>query len=1382
MSSKDESIEVKIESENKDEKEENDENFNNIYASSDFFMNIIPKTLTKEKFDKYYTELYLKKLYSIKNLLEIEPKSISELQNTLIFFSKIKKNFYVGAGKILVSIKPQDTLENINYFSLRSWCQSTIDKPMTEWPNHIFTLAHSAYLHMINSQKDQCISLLGKMGTGKTFNALKIIQYLFFISSKQEIIREQYDIINKGIKLMQLIGNIYQKENVENNSCGFVFHIGFKNNDICIFDLDSEILDMTLPFSENGRSFTLLHGFLLTQEKCFNIKHSDFNFFKKYNTIFQENNKEEYDYYQKRDIENFKIFSELCQIFLTENEYIDILNLFYIILLCNQVTILKNYRYINGVKKEIYFIGEDGITHRISNILGVNVNEFMSIFFDDMDYSLEKHKNILVAFMKYSYYCIHDFILNKIKKKLKAVFSSYNNNKSNDNNNNKDNNVNINNKKIIYIHIIDFPGEKKDQTLGGMTLNYANECLYLYSISNYTAMLSILEKNNIRLKKFQAPYSYDIMKSLVNNNGLLTFLNSDPHKKGIKFEELLTKSDNIPSIIQYIEKKQLINVHYTLLSSCYFFQDLLKESKTLIINKSMIKLFKSCGNTVLSQTTLVTVHKHFVISEYINNKLKYLFCGIEDLEPFIVNCVSYKDVIKANEKYNYNKNIFNEKRNIIMNTLNWIWYGFEEWISLDDFLDEFYQDFVDIKNHYLYHKDINRNKINTNTNTNSRIDLDNNNNINKTTNNNNITKKRNILNDKGNKKEKVEEIISVFNFNNEVMIGSFFLIMKKGTFNLLKLIEKTLLINISNSEKEVDLDIEQIKQLPIPKNLLNQLIKEHKERKEFFNKRKEQKKQKEIEKIPYSYINEKNMEELYIPGNKIINFQILSPTIFKNLKNININYYHINNLLNKKKLEENNKNNIIIPKSQNEYQNLKIFFDENNELNSNLYDKEPIIEFIINIQRMYRGYIIRKKFTNIYKYVKYYLKILQSYIRGFLLRTKFTRFINCLKKIVFIQLFYKKYFKKKIKAIELIQKNFRIYFKDKIAKINRNYQKGISNFFMNGFSDEKNKIKNNISYQQKKKFLMALNNIKKQNYNKEINDKSNNISKSNNNSKIDDYSKTKNKKYYNEVKKIKREEVKDITNKFLKETNRAKIINTLLYNKDFMIDADEKFNTDYYRTIYKTKFVYPTIRKNRKKNGETGRDQMRLEDRLIQYGEDKKLKHLLNNFKFHEEECKKCSFKPKINEYEFEDSFYERNLKFMEAKRLKLEYNKIKDEETFRYECTFKPRINNNNIKRTLDDLFLWQEKINKEKEEMKQLYEEFTEKQIQNLKNFKPKINYYTNMKYLEKMAEKMKFEENKNNTKNSESKSSHLTTNGYIDIGFEYNVWPLHLKKDFN
>lgn len=165
---------------NVSESQNNEENENNYhYASPEFFIKIIPNTITKEKFENFYTELYLRKLASIQNLLEVDPKSSSQLQNYLIFISKIKKQFYVGAGKVLISIKPADILENIDYFSLRSWCQSSINKPIEEWPSHIYTLAHSAYIKMINTQTDQTISLLGKIGAGKTFNTLKIIQYLF---------------------------------------------------------------------------------------------------------------------------------------------------------------------------------------------------------------------------------------------------------------------------------------------------------------------------------------------------------------------------------------------------------------------------------------------------------------------------------------------------------------------------------------------------------------------------------------------------------------------------------------------------------------------------------------------------------------------------------------------------------------------------------------------------------------------------------------------------------------------------------------------------------------------------------------------------------------------------------------------------------------------------------------------------------------------------------------------------------------------------------------------------------------------------------------------------------------------------------------------------
>jgi hypothetical protein len=368
-------------------------------------------------------------------------------------------------------------------------------------------------------------------------------------------------------------------------------------------------------------------------------------------------------------------------------------------------------------------------------------------------------------------------------------------------------------------------------------------------------------------------------------------------------------------------------------------------------------------------------------------------------------------------------------------------------------------------------------------------------------------------------------------------------------------------------------------------------------------------------------------------------------------------------------------------------------------------------------------------------------------MRVFILRAKYHRFLNCLKKIIFIQLIYKNYYQRKIKAVILIQKNFRNYFENKIAKIHNNYN------HRNGYKNKYNNSKHSKnSYNKKNKISI---------YNKKIN-RSNN--KESSNKKINKSKNNKEKKY-------------DITKELLEETNTHKIINTLLYNKDFMIDADKKFNTDYYRTIYKVKFVYPYLHTT--KNNEP-----KLEDRLIQYGEDKKLKHLLNNFKYYEGENNKCSFKPKINDiYEFEDSFYQRNLKFMKAKKIKLEYNKLKEDEIFKNECTFKPKINENKIKRTLDDLFKWKEKINKEKEEIKQLYEEFTEKQIQNMRNFKPKNNYYSNMKYLERMADKM--EESKDNNINTnkeiDSKSSYLSTKGFIDFGKPYDVWPLHLKKDF-
>ncbi len=65
------------------------------------------------------------------------------------------------------------------------------------------------------------------------------------------------------MQLVHLLGSIFRQNNIESSSCGMLLKIGFdEKNKICNFDLNASILDFTLPFSENGRSFSILHALM----------------------------------------------------------------------------------------------------------------------------------------------------------------------------------------------------------------------------------------------------------------------------------------------------------------------------------------------------------------------------------------------------------------------------------------------------------------------------------------------------------------------------------------------------------------------------------------------------------------------------------------------------------------------------------------------------------------------------------------------------------------------------------------------------------------------------------------------------------------------------------------------------------------------------------------------------------------------------------------------------------------------------------------------------------------------------------------------------------------------------------------------------------------
>jgi hypothetical protein len=99
-----------------------------------------------------------------------------------------------------------------------------------------------------------------------------------------------------------------------------------------------------------------------------------------------------------------------------------------------------------------------------------------------------------------------------------------------------------------------------------------------------------------------------------------------------------------------------------------------------------------------------------------------------------------------------------------------------------------------------------------------------------------------------------------------------------------------------------------------------------------------------------------------------------------------------------------------------------------NNDNTNNYSNltlSSISPYITLLQSKYRGYIIRKNITFIYRYIKHNIILLQKNIRGFLLRLRFYKFLECFKRIITIQIYYKERYETRTLAAIRLQRFFR---------------------------------------------------------------------------------------------------------------------------------------------------------------------------------------------------------------------------------------------------------------------------------------------------------------------------------------------------------------------
>ena len=312
-------------------------------------INSSPYIIEGIQINKYLLNKYLnkegeKKLTTINDLCLLSTKTDNELLKVLENMMK-SKNYFKYCASLLININPGPNYI-YDYLNLKNWLsfKSSLILNNQEKKPHLYSFMQYVYETMIKEGKDQVVNLLGPIGSGKTFNLIHIIEYFTNMYGPKTYQAELFEMFHNSIQLIHIFGSIYRENNIESTSCGLLIKIGFnQNNIISSFGIESQILDFSLPFSENGRSFSIFHAFIKganeeLRKSCKIPKNDEYlTFFSKFLTNFSEKIREKLTL---NDLEIWNRFYSLTKYFkFTTDEIIDILQCLALILNLNELTI-----------------------------------------------------------------------------------------------------------------------------------------------------------------------------------------------------------------------------------------------------------------------------------------------------------------------------------------------------------------------------------------------------------------------------------------------------------------------------------------------------------------------------------------------------------------------------------------------------------------------------------------------------------------------------------------------------------------------------------------------------------------------------------------------------------------------------------------------------------------------------------------------------------------------------------------------------------------------------------------------------------------------------------------------------------------------------------
>ena len=769
-----------------------------------------------------------KKLTVINDLSQISIKTETELLKALEHMIK-SKNYFKYCASLLININPGPNYIN-DYLNLKKWLSYTSSPVVLftqEKKPHLYSFMQYVYETMIKENKDQVVNLLGPIGSGKTFNLIHIIEFFTNMYGPKNYQSELFEMFHNSIQLIHIFGSIYRENNIESTSCGLLIKLGFnQNNIICSFSLDSQIFDFSLPFSENGRSFSIFHAFIKGAndelKKICKIPKSDeyLSFFSKFLSKFSEKVREKLTL---NDLEIWSRFYTLSKYFkFTTDEIMDIVQCLALILNLNELIISKvqKEKGDNKENKEYFEIQKGKTCRKICKNLNVNMDDFLNCL--SWFKSLQEAKTFIISLMKQTYYIIFDFILNKIKDHVNLYFNHLNKK------------IGTNTfKKTKNIFFVDFPGEFSDKTLGGFSTNIANECLNMFAATGFYEIAEKLIRENIYIERFYPIKSYFAVSTCMEKGGLLDHFTKQLNRQN--FNSLINNclgKKNFMNCIKFKEKKSFEENDYNFIYNFshkkieYNYENLFLETKSLLYNDTITKIFSLTDNYVIK-----SIYKNILINKskdfysFFSGALCKIFEPIKNIKPFNVFCfhsnnsykIFFKDRDNKDNEDNINKdknadnkntdkkkqiahllNLFKEeeipvditldmiKNSFIFPILFWNWHGYKEWIHIDDLIQEYSMDFEKVKNRIIYinNLDADRKKFESNV----------------------------ILDFSQLPKEEVAKCtLSILSKEGDFLIGKNFVLMKQGTLNKMRIYLNSMIDTAEEMSNNLKMKLAEIK-------------------------------------------------------------------------------------------------------------------------------------------------------------------------------------------------------------------------------------------------------------------------------------------------------------------------------------------------------------------------------------------------------------------------------------------------------------------------------------------------------------------------------------------------------------------------------------------